>query len=120
MIDREWAIRFAKEWIESWNSHDLERILSHYTDDFEMSSPLIVQLMNEPSGALKGRDAVRPYWRTGLARTPALKFELTDALIGANSITICYNNQAGVRVAEVLFFDEQGKAFRGSAHYSHD
>lgn len=40
MIDREWALEFARDWIESWNSHDMDRILSHYTDDFEMSSPL--------------------------------------------------------------------------------
>ena len=35
------AQRFALEWIESWNSHDLERILSHYSDDVEVTSPLI-------------------------------------------------------------------------------
>jgi len=58
-IDREFALRFAEEWIASWYAHDLGRILSHYTDDFEMSSPLIVQLMDEPSGTLKGKTAVR-------------------------------------------------------------
>ncbi|MGH9766697.1 MAG: YybH family protein [Blastocatellia bacterium] len=120
MIDRQWAKQFAEEWIAAWNSHDLERILLHYTDDIEMSSPFIVQFTNEPSGTLKGKDAVTPYWRAGLARTPPLKFELADVLIGAGSITICYVNQAGVRAAEVLFFNEQGKAFRGSAHYSQD
>ena len=38
MIDPEWALAFAADWIESWNAHDMNRILSHYTDDFEMSS----------------------------------------------------------------------------------
>jgi ketosteroid isomerase-like protein len=109
---------FAEEWIEAWNSHDLERILSHYTDDFEMSSPFIVQFMNEPSGTLRGKDAVRAYWRTGLARVPSLKFELADVLIGTDSLTIYYTNQAGVRVAEVLLFDGRGAVFKGSAHYS--
>ena len=27
----------AEEWIASWNSRDLDRILSHYTDDLEFS-----------------------------------------------------------------------------------
>jgi len=30
MIDRNFAARFAREWIAAWNSHDLERVLSHY------------------------------------------------------------------------------------------
>ena len=38
---------WAKEWIEAWNAHDADRVLSHYADDFEMSSPYIVTLANE-------------------------------------------------------------------------
>ena len=40
MIERAWAEEFARDWVESWNSHDLERMLAHYADDFEMTSPL--------------------------------------------------------------------------------
>ena len=40
MLERAWAQAFAEEWIAAWSSHDLERILAQYTDDFEMSSPL--------------------------------------------------------------------------------
>jgi hypothetical protein len=39
MISRDFAERFAEEWIAAWNAHDLPRILSHYEDDFEMPSP---------------------------------------------------------------------------------
>lgn len=52
MIDSAWSQEFAREWIAAWNAHDLERILSHYTDDFEMSSPLIIERMQEPNRAL--------------------------------------------------------------------
>ena len=38
---------FASDWIAAWNSHDLDRILAHYEDDFEMTSPLIVALVGE-------------------------------------------------------------------------
>ena len=34
------AQAFADEWIEAWNSHDLDRILSHYSDDAELLSPV--------------------------------------------------------------------------------
>jgi ketosteroid isomerase-like protein len=82
MIEKVWANEFANEWIETWNSHDLERILSHYTDDFEMSSPFIIERMNEPSGTLKGKDKIRPYWQIGLVQTPPLKFADTNLFCG--------------------------------------
>jgi hypothetical protein len=67
LIDQSWANEFAKEWIASWNSHDLERILSHYVDDFEMSSPLIIARKKDPSGVLRRKSAIRDYWAIGLA-----------------------------------------------------
>ena len=53
MIEKCFAEEFARDWIESWNSHNLDRILSHYSDQFEMSSPKIIQIAGEPSGTLK-------------------------------------------------------------------
>jgi ketosteroid isomerase-like protein len=44
MISRGFGEEFAREWIEAWNSHDLDRVLSHYADDFTMSSPYIAQI----------------------------------------------------------------------------
>ena len=41
MITQKFADEFAKDWLESWNSHDLERVLSHYHNDFVMSCPKI-------------------------------------------------------------------------------
>ena len=66
MITQEFARRFASEWIDAWNAHDLERILSHYTDDFTMSSPRIAVVAGEPSGILRGKDAIRAYWKLSL------------------------------------------------------
>jgi ketosteroid isomerase-like protein len=45
MIDREFALEFAAEWVRAWNAHDLERIFAHYADDFEMVLPFIVERM---------------------------------------------------------------------------
>ena len=118
MIDIEFANTFAQEWIEAWNSHDLERILSHYTDDFEMASPLIVQRMKEPSGRLKGKAAVRPYWAQGLAADPPLRFELLQVLTGVDSIVLYYRNARGQYCAETLIFNLGEKVVRGCAHYA--
>jgi hypothetical protein len=42
--------RFATEWINARNNQDLDKILSHFADDFEMSSPYISLIAGEPSG----------------------------------------------------------------------
>ena len=118
MIDPQWALSFAREWIEAWNSHDLERILSHYSEDFEMASPLIVERMGEPSGVLKGKAAVRNYWQQGLAAQPPLRFELLDVLAGIRSITIYYRSVGRRVVAEVLEFNPQKEVVRGAAHWA--
>jgi ketosteroid isomerase-like protein len=118
MIDPAFATEFAREWIAAWNSHDLERILSHYRDDFAMSSPLIAQRGFDASGTLHGKDAVRPYWGNGLAKTPDLHFTLEDTLVGPDSIAILYRNQAGGRVVEVVVFDDARRVIRGTAHYA--
>jgi ketosteroid isomerase-like protein len=116
-LTREFAEQFAQEWIASWNAHDLERIFGHYTDDFEMSSPLIVERMNEPSGTLRGKDAIRPYWSRGLATTPPLHFELDEVLLGVRSVVLVYRNALQRRVTETLFFDDRLRVNRGMAHY---
>jgi ketosteroid isomerase-like protein len=116
MIDRAFAEAFAAEWIAAWNAHDLERILSHYADGFEMTSPFIVERMGEPSGRLSGKAAIRPYWGPAVA-TGELHFTLEEVLVGADALTILYRRETGQRVAETIAFDAAGRAVRGAAHY---
>ena len=42
-MERESAERFAAAWIAAWNSHDLARILAHYTEDVVFHSPRITR-----------------------------------------------------------------------------
>ncbi|MBI5559564.1 MAG: nuclear transport factor 2 family protein [Deltaproteobacteria bacterium] len=116
MIDKAFADHFAADWIDAWNNHDLDRILSHYIDDFEMSSPVIIKMAGEPSGTLKGKEAVGSYWAKALQLIPDLHFELVAALAGVNSITLFYNGVRGPS-AEVFHFNQNGKITRAYAHY---
>ena len=118
-MDAQRAEKFAEEWITAWNSHNLETILSHYEEDFEMSSPLIVQAMGEPSGMLRGKDRVGEYWGKALTRYPDLHFEKLHVLTGANSVTIIYNGVRGLS-AEVFHFSTSGKVSGAFAHYVGD
>ncbi len=119
MIDTEWAREFAADWIDAWNSADLDRILAHYTDDFEMSSPLIVERMGIETGQLKGKDAIRPNWAAGLNAHPRLHFELIAVFTGANSVALHYRNTTRDRVViEVIEFDHTLRGTRAQAMYA--
>jgi SnoaL-like domain len=118
MLTSTFAEQLAAEWIAAWNSHDLGAILSHYTEDFEMASPFIAQVMNEPSGKLQGKPNVAGYWAKGLERSPDLRFELLTVLTGAESVTLYYRNHRGQSVAEVFYFAPDGKIEKAAAHYT--
>lgn len=117
-VDRSFAEHFAEEWVESWNSHDLERVLSHYTDDFEMTSPNIIRSMGEPSGRLVGKDAMREYWGPALGPASGLHFEILETLVAVNSVVIYYQTASGRTVGEIFYFNADGKVYRAAAHYS--
>lgn len=117
IIDPEFATRFAAEWIAAWNSHDLERILAHYTDDFVMRSPLIAERGFAATGVLAGKAAIAPYWAVGLAARPPIRFELVDVFAGADTLAIHYDSIGRRRVIEVLTFDGERRIVAGSACY---
>jgi hypothetical protein len=117
IMTRDEALAFAREWVAAWNAHDLARILSHYADDFEMTSPFIASLAGQPAGTPGGKEAVGAYWRGALELFPDLHFELVDGLVGVGSVAICYEGVRGVRACEVLLFDRDGRVVRAIAHY---
>jgi ketosteroid isomerase-like protein len=112
------AKEFAKDWIKSWNSHDLEDILRHYSDDLEISSPMIKLAGDINSGSLKGKPLVADYWRNALQKIPDLHFELIEVTEGVNSIALYYKSVMNKMSIEVMFFNEEGLVNRIYAHYS--
>lgn len=116
MIERTWAEEFARDWIAGWNAHDVDRVLAHYADDFEMTSPLIVQRLGVADGKLKGKEAIRRYWSQGLAATPQLRFKLLDVAVGVNSVAMVYESVTLARtVIERIEFDDRGRGVRAEA-----
>lgn len=121
MIDTAFAQQFAADWIAAWNRHDLDAILAHYADDFEMASPLIPQLAGEPSGVLRGKTRVGGYCARALTPPaltvpPRLRFELIGILTGVDSVALHYRSRRGPAM-EVFQFDSSGKVIRAAAHY---
>lgn len=108
----------AASWLAAWNAHDLDAILAHYTDDVEFRSPLVVKLLGDPSGTVRGKEALQAYFARALEAAPTLRFDRLEVFEGVGSATLCYwNATRGVRVAEVHEFDARGRIRRGSVHH---
>jgi SnoaL-like domain len=112
------AQRFALEWVDSWNSHDLERILSHYSEDVEVSSPLIETVLGPGRMVVRGKKALRGYWGPALERYPDLHFVLFRAYAGSNSVVLHYRSVQGLIGAECMEFNGDGAVCRVLAHYA--
>ena len=75
-MDHEIARRFAEDWLDAWNAHDLDAILGHFRDDVVFSSPMAARLREGSDGVVCGKAALRDYWAEGLRRIPDLHFEI--------------------------------------------
>lgn len=112
------AQAFAREWIAAWNLHDLEAILSHYSEEVVLTSPVASRILKDESGTVRGKTGLRDYFRRGLEAYPNLHFELLDVMCGLSSVVLCYTNQKGTRTAEFMEFDSNGQVMRVVANYS--
>ena len=117
MLTETEARTFAEEWVHAWNSHDLEAILAHYAPDVVLTSPVAAKLLNDTSGTVQGKDALRAYFKRGLEAYPALYFELLDVLWGLSSVVLYYVNQKGTKTGEFMEFDADRKVVRVVANY---
>lgn len=112
------AEAFAQEWIEAWNSHDLDTIMSHYDAGVVLISPTAARILDDPAGTVDGKTALRNYFNRGLEVYPNLHFELLDVMRGLSSIVLYYKNQQGTRTAEYMEFGNNGQIVRVVANYS--
>jgi len=118
VIDIEHAKRFAEHWVAAWNDHDIDTLLAHYTDDFEMTTPMIQRVLGIASGALKGKKAVGDYWRAALVKVPDLQFSLIEVTCGVDAVSIYYHAVMGKKAIETFFFNEEGKIYKVLATYT--
>lgn len=103
--------------MEAWNRRDLDAILDRYADDVVHSSPRVVDILNDPEGTVRGKQALRSYFEKGLQAVSDLQFELLEVLTGLDGLTIYYRNQSGRHVAEIMWLDNHGLVDRATVHY---
>lgn len=118
MITKQQADEFAKAWITSWNSHNIKTILEHYTEDLEITTPMLKLAAGIEKSSLKGKEAVAAYWTKALERVPDLYFELIDVTVCVDSVALYYKSIMNKKAIEVMFFNAEGKVNKMFAYYT--
>lgn len=117
MINREQAWKFAHEWLDAWNKHDVDLIMKHYADTIEFCSPVVQKVLGDPNGVVHGIDKLRDYFSRQLQKFSTLHFQLLDVFTSPQSIVLYYKINRGLLAAEVMILDSDMKALKVYANY---
>lgn len=109
---------FATIWIQDWNTHDLEAVMSHYSDQVDFTSPFIKLMGINAEGKINNKAALQEYFARALIKYPDLHFELYHELKGLHSVVLFYKSVHGLLSAEFMEFDQAGKIVCVKAHYN--
>ena len=82
-------------WVQGWNAHDLDQVLSHFADDVVFTSPVAEQLLANSVGVIRGKIALAPTGGRAYRRIPDLRFEVLGVYLGLHTLVISYRNQKG-------------------------
>jgi hypothetical protein len=96
----------AQRWFGAFNEHALEKLLALYDDNAEHYSPKIKVRHPETNGLIKGKTALRAWWRDAFDRLPTLKYELVRLTPYDDRVFMEYvrhvNGEADLYVGEML------------------
>ena len=111
-----------KQWINAWNSKDIDTISSLYCDNIELSSPKVKKLLSGyETNVINNKKDLKRYFSIGLKKFPNLKFEPIDFVTKDNIIILEYvaypNDQVKWNVLEKFELDKNGKVMKSSVYY---
>lgn len=111
---------FSQEWLDAWNSHNLDAIMRHYSDNIDFVSPIIQQMGINAAGMISNKSDLEDYFCKALKKYPDLHFELYHELSGTNSIVLFYRSVNNSLSAEYMELNDEGKVSKVRAHYKFD
>jgi ketosteroid isomerase-like protein len=98
--------KIALKWFEAFNHHDLEKLLSLYSDTAQHFSPKLKIRMPETQGLIKGKQPLREWWQDSFNRLPTLNYEVIKLTADDEQVFMEYirhvKNEEDLRVGEVL------------------
>lgn len=101
--------QLAHTWIDAFNKHDLDLLLSLYHDEAEHYSPKLKIHQPHTNGIIKGKTALKNWWSDAFTRLPNLHYQLLQLTIEENRVFMEYIRQTpgepDLQVGEVLLFE---------------
>jgi ketosteroid isomerase-like protein len=96
----------AFSWFDAFNAHNLEKLVSLYDDDAAHFSPKLKIHKPETNGLVKGKAALRDWWRDAFDRLPTLHYKVTSLTANGDRVFMEYirmvDGEPDMLVAEVL------------------
>ncbi|QEY16780.1 nuclear transport factor 2 family protein [Cellvibrio sp. KY-GH-1] len=114
-ISKQEAKEIAEHHVSVWNTHDLEKIMSLYSESIVLASPLAEKITGTPS--VNGKAAVRDYFGAGIKKYPDLHFSLMGIYVCVNTIVLHMTGANNNSLCEVLHFNSDGQIEKVMAHY---
>lgn len=112
--------QIATKWFEAFNEHDLEKLLSLYNDNAQHYSPKLKIRMLETQGLIKGKQALREWWKDAFDRLPSLQYEVIKLTADDEQVFMEYiRHVAGeedLSVGEVLQIENAAIVFSRVYH----
>lgn len=98
--------QIAAKWFEAFNAHDLEKLLELYHEEAQHYSPKLKLRQPETAGLIKGKAALRHWWKDSFNRLPTLRYNVKKLTADDEQVFMEYtrhvNGEDDLNVGEVL------------------
>jgi hypothetical protein len=96
----------AFRWLDAFNEHDMNKLLSLYDDEARHYSPKLKIARPETHGYISGKAALHQWWENAFERLPGLRYQVTSLTAGSGRVFMEYirsaNGEDNMLIAEVL------------------
>ena len=96
----------ATLWFKAFNEHDLENLLKLYDDEAEHFSPKLKVREPETNGLIKGKEALRKWWKDCFERLPTLEYQVNKLIADSEQVFMEYTRKVegedDMEIGEVL------------------
>ncbi len=93
-------------WFKAFNEHNLENLLSLYDDEAEHFSPKLKVREPDTKGIIKGKEALRKWWKDCFERLPTLQYEVKKLTADSEQVFMEYirkvDGEEDMKIGEVL------------------
>ena len=98
--------QITKQWLQAFNEHNLEKLLSLYDNNAIHFSPKLKIRKPETNGLIKGKEAMRLWWQDAFDRFPELFYHVQTITANEDRVFMEYirivSGEENMNVAEVL------------------